>query len=145
MRAVLSRLKEPLGRRRLIASAAEFVRRMHEAGCGHTDLFAQHLFVTECRDGNWSVTVIDLQRAECRPRLGAQERGRDLASLMVSVAPDVASRREQMEFLHGYLGKTKLTQDDVNFVRTAVLPQARKLSRRSGYKAWRSILERRDA
>lgn len=145
LRAVLSRLKEPSRRRRLIAAAAEFVRRMHEAGCGHTDLFAQHLFVTECEDGGWSVTVIDLQRAVCRPRLGAIERGRDLGALMVSVAPDAASRRERMEFLHGYLGRTKLTKDDASFVRTAVLPQARKLSRRSGYKAWRPILERLDA
>jgi hypothetical protein len=47
-----------------------------------------------------------------------------------------------MEFLHGYLGKTRLAKEDVSFVRTAVLPPARKLSRRSGYKAWRGILER---
>lgn len=145
MRAVMLRLKEPSRRRRLIASAAEFVRRMHQAGCAHTDLFAQHLFVTEREDGRWSVTVIDLQRAVCRPSLAAKERGRDLASLMVSVAPDAATRRERMEFLHGYLGRRKLARDDVTFVRSTVLPTARKLSRRTGYKVWRPILERHDA
>jgi tRNA A-37 threonylcarbamoyl transferase component Bud32 len=138
---VLSRLHDIPRRRRLIASAAEFVRRMHQAGCSHTDLFAKHLFVTEGEDGKWSVAVIDLQRAVRRPSLTVRLRARDLASLMVSLAHGATTRRERLEFLLAYLDRTKLTKDDVTFVRTAVLPQARKLSRRTGYQAWRPILE----
>jgi len=142
---VLVGLKESRRRRPLIASVAEFVRRMHQAGCSHTDLFAKHLFVTEGQDGKWSVAVIDLQRAVRRPSLSVRLRGRDLASLMVSLTPKATTRRERLEFFLGYLNQAKLTKDDVTFMRTAVLPQARKLSRRTGYQAWRPILERLEA
>jgi len=49
-------------RRRMIAAAADLVRRMHFAGLAHQDLFWQHLFFETRPDGRMTARVIDLQR-----------------------------------------------------------------------------------
>ena len=139
---VLTDVDEPTRRRRLIASAAAFVRRMHDAGFTHTDLFAKHLFVAEAADDAWSVSVIDLQRGRLEASASRKRRGRDLAALMVSLEPDAMTLRERRMFLLGYLDADRLTADDLRFVRNVVLPRARKLSRRGVYRAWQPLLER---
>jgi len=138
---VLSGLSDSGRRRRLISSLAVFVRRMHNAGLTHADLFAKHLFVEESRVGTWSVAVIDLQRAERRSSLSRRRRGRDLAALLVSLPPDVTTPRERLTFLLEYLQKSRLDRKDRAFVRRAVLPRARKFSRRTVYRSWQPILE----
>jgi len=138
---VLTRLDDRRRRRRLIVAVARFVRRMHEAGCTHTDLFAKHLFTEEDGDGGWSISVIDLMRARQGTSVSKRRRGRDLAALLVSLRPEAISLRERLAFLLAYLDKTKLDKRDRRFFRRAVLPRARKFSRRSGYRAWRPILE----
>ena len=138
---VLAGLKHPSRRRRLIGSLARFVRRMHDAGLSHTALYAKHLFVEEEPDGVWSVAVIDLQQAVCRRAVSRRRRSRDLATLMVSVHPDVTTPRERWRFLLEYLATSKLSRKDLHFVRRVVLPCAGRLSRRTLYRAWRPILE----
>lgn len=132
-------------RRRLITSLAEFVRGMHDAGLRHKGLFAKHLFVEEQPDGSWTTAVIDLQQAGESRAVSSRRRGRDLASLMVSLLPDATTPREQWTFLLRYLDKSKLTRKDLRFVRRGVLPHARKLSRRTAYRAWQPILEQTKA
>jgi len=130
------------GRRgRLIASVAAFVRRMHDAGITHADLFAKHLFVDEWSDGTWGAAVIDLQRACREPSASATRRGRDLAALLVSIDPTATTPRERRAFLLGYLNRDKLTPEDLAFLRRCVLPRARKLCRRTVYRAWQPVLE----
>ncbi|HUW57436.1 MAG TPA: lipopolysaccharide kinase InaA family protein [Planctomycetota bacterium] len=138
---VLPALRDVPRRRRLIRSLARFVRRMHDTGLGHTALYAKHLFVTEEPDGDWSVAVIDLQQAVCRRAVSRRRRGRDLATLLVSLPPGVTTPRERWRFLLEYLRTTKLSRKDLRFVRRFVLGCAGKLSRRTLYRAWRPILE----
>jgi hypothetical protein len=49
-------------RKKMIAAAADLVRRMHFAGLAHQDLFWQHLFFETQPDGRMTARVIDLQR-----------------------------------------------------------------------------------
>lgn len=49
-------------RRKMIAAAADLVRRMHFAGLAHQDLFWQHLFFDAQPDGRLAARVIDVQR-----------------------------------------------------------------------------------
>ncbi len=138
---VLGELHDARRRRRLINSLAGFVRRMHDAGLSHKGLFAKHLFVGEQPDGSWTTAVIDLQQAGESRSVSSRRRGRDLATLMVSLLPDATTPRERWTFLLTYLDKSKLSRKDLRFVRRAVLPRAGKLSRRNAYRAWRPILE----
>lgn len=142
---VLAELTDPDRRRSLAASVGNFVRRMHEAGFVHTDLFAKHLFVIEGPHARWSVAVIDLQRARHCRKVSRRRRGCDLAALMISLPPDVVTPRERRTFLLAYLGKPKLDGKDLRFVRRRVLPRACKLSRRTVYRAWQPLLEHTSA
>ena len=97
--------------------------------------------VDEADDGTWSVAVIDLQRAHLEETPAPKRRGRDLAALLVSLAPEATSPRERRAFLLAYLKKDKLDPEDLRFLRRCVLPRARKLSRRTVYQSWLPVLE----
>ena len=61
----------PLARRRLIVAAARFVRRLHEAGVAHRDLYICHLMLhRQCwAQGEARLAVLDLHRARLQPKL----------------------------------------------------------------------------
>jgi len=141
--ALLAEPADPVRRRRLVDALADFVRRMHDAGLSHPDLYAKHLFVEERPDGSWSVATLDLQRASSSRDVSLVARGRELAALLVSVHPDAASARERRQFLCRYLGVRRLGPQELTFVRQRVLPRARRLSRRGVYRAWQPVLETR--
>ena len=74
--------QSPLARRRLIVAAARFVRRLHEAGVAHRDLYICHLMLhRQCwAQGEARLAVLDLHRARLQPKLSAYWRKRDLAA-----------------------------------------------------------------
>ena len=128
------------GRKKLLHALARFVRALHDGGFTHADLFAKHVFASQAENGDWSFAVIDLQRARHSRVVSPAHRARDLAALMVSVHPDATSLGERLRFLREYLGKTKLEPGDRHFLKK-VLSRARKLSRRTVYRAWQPVLE----
>jgi tRNA A-37 threonylcarbamoyl transferase component Bud32 len=144
---VLAACQDEAARMRLIRSTAQFVRRLHEAGLSHGELFAKHVFVEELparasqgSSNAWSISVIDLQQAEQSKTVPALRRRRDLGALLISFAPRETTMRERLAFLREYLERPRLGREDLAFARDVIVPCARKLARRDDYKAWRPVL-----
>lgn len=87
----------------LVRAAARAVARLHHAGVRHGDLNMGNLLWSEAIR---EVIVIDLARAHLRPRLGADDRARDLARLERSalkiLGAEAVSGRERWRFLAAY-------------------------------------------
>lgn len=85
---------------------AFLVRRLHQAGWRHRDLYLCHVFVDE-RAPMFTLTLLDLARV-FRPRLRSERwLVKDLAQLLYSAQP-YSSRSLRMRFLHQYLNCRKL-------------------------------------
>jgi heptose I phosphotransferase len=93
------RLDDPRRRRDVLLELAGLVRRLHESGIVHRDLYLCHVLVSP-RDR--SLTLIDFERALARRRL--RWRVKDLAALLSSVPAGRTSRQESLRFLRAYLG-----------------------------------------
>lgn len=118
----------PGERRRLLEEVAELVRRMHEAGVNHRDLYLVHLL--RCRDGR--LRLIDLHRAQCRARVPARWRSKDLAALAFSAAAaGELSVRDQLRFLRVYRpGPLRRTLAEHAWLWADVERRARRMQRR---------------
>jgi hypothetical protein len=100
---------------------ADFVRRFHQSGFCHRDLYLCHIF----RDGNDDLFLIDLQRA-FQPRLfHSRWIRKDLTQLYYSAPGDTVSQTDRLRFYLRYAQKNKLADADKTLIR--------KLKR----KAWR--------
>jgi heptose I phosphotransferase len=99
--------------RRLTAGVADAARTMHAAGMHHQDFYLTHLMVAEnlaAKNGSAiAVHMLDLGRAQFRPRLAQRWIVKDLGQLNYSAAGVPAS--ERLRFLSRYLGR-KPTRDD---------------------------------
>lgn len=107
---LLPRWRENAGRyallrdkKELIRHIADLVRRLHEAGYFHRDLYLAHLFISKNRQGGERLNVIDLQRV-FRPRWRRRRwQVKDLAQLYYS-ARRYFSRVDMLRFAHYYWG-----------------------------------------
>ena len=95
----------PVARRRLLMGVAGFVRRLHEAGVVHRDLYLCHLLL---RNDAWAageveMGVLDLHRARILAPMPGYWRRRDLAALLFSALAALgqapASHREYRQGL----------------------------------------------
>jgi heptosyltransferase-2 len=99
-------------RRDFIARLASFVRRFHDTGYRHRDLYLCHIFHGE--DG--TLHLIDLARA-FRPRLlGERYRVKDIAQLYYSAPGRHFSRTDRLRFYLCYTGRLKPTSKDKAFI-----------------------------
>ena len=97
----------PRARRRLTVAVARFVRRLHEAGVAHRDLYICHLMLDRQKwaQGEARLAVLDLHRARLQPELSAYWRKRDLAALLFSTLDLDLPARSRLRFLRIYTGR----------------------------------------
>jgi heptose I phosphotransferase len=101
----------PSARKRLlIAQVATLARAMHAAGVNHRDFYLCHLLLDEA---SWhaarvaddiDLRIIDLHRAQCRARVPAGRRARDLAALAFSARDIGLTRTDRLRFVREYAG-----------------------------------------
>lgn len=94
--------------REMIQSLAGYIRKFHDRGYAHRDLYLCHIFFDESAGGVDRFRMIDLQRV-IRP---TWRRGRwvvkDLAALDYSTPSHVATVSDRIRFLKCYLGVGRL-------------------------------------
>ncbi|MBN2513607.1 MAG: hypothetical protein JXB18_11775 [Sedimentisphaerales bacterium] len=96
-----------------IHSLADFVRRFHQSGYCHRDLYLCHIFYS----ADHSFSLIDLQRA-FQPRLFRRRWIlKDLTQLYYSSPGDIISRSDRLRFYLHYCQKERLTASDRRFIR----------------------------
>lgn len=93
----------PTARRRLILDLARIVRRMHDHGLFHRDLYLSHVFVAD-PEGRAKLTLIDLARVIRRRRRLGRWQIKDLAALAYSSPTAVVTLSDRIRFLGAYLG-----------------------------------------
>lgn len=121
-------------RRRFIRDLATFIRKFHETGYRHRDLYFCHIFRTT--DGQFY--LIDLARAFRPILLDARYCVKDLAQLNYSAPVRYFSRTDRMRFYIAYTGRPKLTSQDKILVKKIIRKTgriARHDSKRTGYRA----------
>jgi len=99
----------------LIYEVAMAVKRMHDHGFEHHDLFLRNMMVSG-QDMS-KLYMMDAPRGYCWPqRIMRKRREVDLATLDAA-ATEVFTRSQRMRFIHLYLGCDRLTDGDKQFVR----------------------------
>jgi len=94
-------------RRRLAEQLAQVVRRMHDRGFNHRDLYLCHVLINAAG----KLFIVDLHRVDQRSRVPERWRVKDLAALNYS-APAAASRTDRLHFFKHYLGVQRLAAPD---------------------------------
>ena len=102
--------KEPpscKAKRRLAQAVAHFVRRLHQAGVAHRDLYICHLLLhrQQWAQGIAELAVLDLHRARLEAPVPACWRKRDLAALLFSTLELDLPRSCRLRFLRTYTGR----------------------------------------
>lgn len=95
----------PALKRALIARVADMARRMHGGGVNHRDFYLCHFLLhTDALAAHQAphLSLIDLHRAQCRPRTPRRWRDKDLAGLYFSALDIGLTRRDLLRFLRGY-------------------------------------------
>ncbi|MDE0052699.1 MAG: lipopolysaccharide core heptose(I) kinase RfaP [Gammaproteobacteria bacterium] len=94
----------PTLRRRLVHAVADLARSLHVAGVNHRDFYLCHIWAHEAAlaQGEVELAIIDLHRAQIRPRVPRRWVLRDLAALMFSVAHLGLPRNDYLRFLARY-------------------------------------------
>jgi tRNA A-37 threonylcarbamoyl transferase component Bud32 len=99
----------------LVREAARVVRKMHDHGFEHHDLFLRNMMVSE--QNMSKLYVMDAPRGYFWPQvIMRKRRAFDLATLD-SAATQSFSRSQRMRFMHLYLGCSRLTDEDKQLVR----------------------------
>jgi len=96
----------PAVRRALVLALADLTRALHAAGVNHRDYYLCHVLAdTEALErGAAMLAVIDLHRAQVRPRTPRRWILRDLAALLFSTLHLGLSRKDRLRFLARYTG-----------------------------------------
>jgi hypothetical protein len=102
-------------RREFIQRLASFIRRFHETGWRHRDLYFSHIFCSDTGE----FCLIDLARA-CRPVLPRRLQIKDIAQLHYSAPAASFSRTDRLRFYLAYAGRRRLLPQDKVFIRRAV-------------------------
>jgi heptose I phosphotransferase len=100
-------------RRQFIKQLASFIRRFHDTGCRHRDLYLCHIF--RVPDGRFF--LIDLARVFRPVIFSEMYRVKDVAQLYYSAPAKNFSKTDRLRFLKAYLGREKLNTGDKIFVR----------------------------
>jgi heptose I phosphotransferase len=100
-------------RRQFIRQLAAFMRKFHDTGYCHRDLYLCHIFRTA--DGRFF--LIDLARVFKPMLLGALYRIKDVAQLHYSAPAKYFSWTDRLRFLRAYLGLQKLSVRGKTFAR----------------------------
>jgi len=120
----------------LIEEVARAVKRMHEHGFEHHDLFLRNMMVSG-QDMS-KLYMMDAPRAYIWPAFIMRKRRTfDLATLDAAATP-AFTRSQRMRFMHIYLGHQRLTDADKQLVRQ-VLRQAKPMRERQVKRLERSI------
>jgi len=95
----------PKLKRALIAEVARMTGMMHRAGVNHRDCYICHFLLHTDRPitpEGLKLSVIDLHRAQTRPKITLRWRNKDLAALYFSALDIGLTRRDKLRFLKGY-------------------------------------------
>ncbi len=99
-------------KKHFIESIALFVRKFHDTGFRHRDLYLCHIFYSD----NGEFSLIDLQRC-FRPKFFARRfRLKDIAQLYYSSPGRVISKTDRLRFYLQYSGKNTLSKRDKVFI-----------------------------
>jgi len=116
---------ENLKRRRdFIAELAAFVRKFHQTGYRHRDLYFSHIFY----DSNAGFHLIDLARAFRPALLRRRFQIKDIAQIHYSAPAEYFSRSDRLRFYLAYHAKKRLSNRDKAFIRQ-VLAKADRMAR----------------
>lgn len=112
-------------RREFVRRLATFIRRFHQSGYRHRDLYLCHIFYSNTGE----FTLIDLARAS-RPILRRRFQIKDIAQLHYSAPAASFSRTDRLRFYRTYTGRPRLSARDKVFIRQ-VLRKAATMARHS--------------
>ncbi len=121
----------------LITQVASISKKMHDAGMNHRDFYICHFLLdisgepAEYLNSNPKLFLIDLHRAQIRPKLPARWRIKDIGGLYFSAMDIGLTRNDIYRFIRIYTGKPlhETFEQDKNFWK-AVLKRAIKTYRR---------------
>ncbi len=118
--------KENLQRRReFILKLACFIKKFHETGYRHRDLYLSHIFCSNKSE----FFLIDLARVFRPLVLGRRFQIKDLAQVYYSAPGRHFSRTDRLRFYLAYAGQGKLTRQDKPFIRE-VIAKVQRIARR---------------
>ncbi len=105
-------------RREILTSLARQIRRMHESGFVHRDLFWRNVLIRSLPDGLFEFHFLD---ASVGKRIRMQQWRqdsivRDIAAMGV-LAPEFCTKAEQLRFLQAYLETDRLRTEDRRWLR----------------------------
>lgn len=105
--------KQRQAKNEFIYRLADFVRRFHETGYCHRDLYLSHLFLSD----EQTLYLIDLHRT-FKPRIGScYYRIKDIAQLHYSCPAAKISSSDRLRFYLAYAQMEKLTTQDKKIIR----------------------------
>jgi len=110
-------------RRDFIRRLASFIRRFHETGYRHRDLYLSHIFCS----GDGEFCLIDLARAS-RPVLRRRFQVKDIAQLHYSAPVESFTRADRLRFYLAHAGRQRLLPEDKAFIRK-VIRKVRQMAR----------------
>jgi len=96
------------GRKTFIENLAQFIRRFHDTGCRHRDLYLCHIFC----NSQGKFTLIDLNRVFKPVVFSQRYRIKDLAQLYYSAPGRIFTKTDRLRFFLAYLQKNKLSKRD---------------------------------
>lgn len=114
----------------LIRAAARLVRRLHDCGRVHRDLYLCHVLFDGFRGEEPQLALIDLQRVA--PRRLRRWFVKDLAALLSS-CPKTVSRADKLRFLLAWEGKERIDRRTRRWARSVQSKASRILRHRPKY------------
>lgn len=102
-------------RRDFIRRLAQFIKKFHQTGYRHRDLYFSHIFYN-----NNEFYLIDLARAFVPQLLSERFRVKDIAQLFYSAPKRFFSYTDRMRFYLEYNGRVRLNKEDKIFIRNVV-------------------------
>jgi heptose I phosphotransferase len=98
-----TRPPRPAWKRALIARVGDMAGRMHRGGVNHRDFYLCHFLLhLDSNPDLPKLSIIDLHRAQIRPRTPRRWRDKDLAGLYFSAMDIGLTRRDGLRFLAAY-------------------------------------------
>jgi tRNA A-37 threonylcarbamoyl transferase component Bud32 len=116
-------------RQDFIGRLASFIKRFHETGYRHRDLYLSHIF---CSDSG-EFCLIDLARA-FRPILQRRFQVKDIAQLHYSAPAASITRADRLRFYLAYVDRRRLLPQDKAFIRN-VIRKAHQMARHNRKRA----------
>ncbi len=110
-------------KRALIEATAKLIKKLHDEGFNHRDLYLTHIMARWDEDGagggdgcgGWTLKLIDLQRCEQRSRFRGRWLVKDIAALNYSSPKEVFTRTDRLRFFKAYRGGV-VSKDDKSFI-----------------------------